>query len=127
MSAEPANLSLSEWDIINVVWAFGPLSAKAVHEILVKKESDHDLDSVKTYLRRMAKKGAVDSVRHGRAYSYYTTCDKKPMVEAHLKKFWQSISIDYQVEALKMLINLSESLDKETRKQSVNFLDQGTH
>ena len=108
---------------MNVVWEYGPLSAKAIHEILKRENAVHDLDSIKTYLLRMSKKGAVDSVRQGRAYSYFAKCEEAPMVLAHLEKFWNSVPKSAQSLALKHIVENTKTMEDKTRSKIISMLD----
>ena len=42
-------LSESEWFVMRAVWEYGPLSAKAICELLRREGRSFDLESVKTY------------------------------------------------------------------------------
>lgn len=84
-------LSPSEWPVMNVVWEHGPIRAKDVHKILQEQGHPHDVDSVKTYLARMMKKGAVSTERAGKAYLYSSIVCRETMVAEEMERTWKKV------------------------------------
>jgi len=91
---------------MNVVWEHGPIRAKSIHRILAEEGHPHDLDSVKTYLARMLKKGAVASTREGKAYLYSSIVSREAMVEAELERCWRKLPVPVRGKAVKHICSM---------------------
>ncbi len=61
----PPKISESEWEIMRLLWEKSPLTANQVHE----KAGIH-LQTAKTFLSRLAKKGAIAFKKSGRSFQY---------------------------------------------------------
>ncbi len=59
-----------EHDVMKVVWASGPCSVEAVHEV-VARTRDVKETTVRTLLRRLEQKGYLRHEADGRAYIYH--------------------------------------------------------
>lgn len=90
-SSRLPKLSEAEWFVMRAVWEYGPLSAKAICELLRREGRDFDLESVKTYLARLHKKGAVGFFRQGRAYCYYSEVNQDAMIRSLARSFWGKV------------------------------------
>src|SRR5688572_27570845 len=72
MAARPARspeLTETEWRVMNVLWASGPATTRAIHE-RVHAETGWAYTTLKTLLERLAAKGAVTAQREGGADVY---------------------------------------------------------
>ena len=61
----PPKISESEWEIMRVLWKKSPLTASQVQE----KTGMH-LQTAKTFLSRLVKKGALSFEKSGRSFQY---------------------------------------------------------
>lgn len=90
----PKQLSLGplESEILNIIWKFGCVSVKDVHEsILADPDRELAYASVTTVLHRLTKKGWLECDKQGRAFYWRPTVTKQQAqaIEAHeqLHKF----------------------------------------
>jgi BlaI family transcriptional regulator, penicillinase repressor len=63
---KPPRISDAEWRIMQVLWADNPLNATEI-----KTRSGFHLQTAKTYLTRLVKKGAIGFKKAGRSYLYH--------------------------------------------------------
>jgi BlaI family transcriptional regulator, penicillinase repressor len=63
-------ISASELEVMDVLWASPGLAASDVHEALGDGR-DWNVRTVKTFLARLVEKGALRTVEDGRRYLYY--------------------------------------------------------
>ena len=61
----PPKISESEWEIMRLLWSKNPLTATQIQE----KTGIH-LQTAKTYLSRLVKKGALAFKKSGRSFQY---------------------------------------------------------
>lgn len=64
------NISETEWEVMKVVWAEGPLSAAEIIATLSTSDPTWHPKTAKTLLNRLVKKKALGYEKHGRAYLY---------------------------------------------------------
>ncbi|MFT5468082.1 MAG: BlaI family penicillinase repressor [Verrucomicrobiales bacterium] len=105
-------LSEAEWFVMKSVWEYGPLSAKAICELLRRDGRETDLESVKTYLARLHKKGAVGFFRQGRAYCYFSEANQDAMIESLSDSFWGKVPRANRGQALLQLCNSTRGLTR---------------
>lgn len=60
----------TEWELMRVLWNRAPLSASDVIASLQSEDASWHPKTVKTFLGRLVKKGALDFEQEGRAYLY---------------------------------------------------------
>ncbi|MEM7602364.1 MAG: BlaI/MecI/CopY family transcriptional regulator [Verrucomicrobiota bacterium] len=85
-------ISEAEWQIMEVVWrAADPMPSE---EILrqVENRSDWSESTMRTFLNRLGKKGAICAVREGRRYLYSPACQREECLRhestAFLKRYF---------------------------------------
>src|SRR5262245_28148977 len=59
----------AEWEVMTVVWQQAPVAASTVAEVLVRKRQ-WSLATVRTLLRRLVNKGALQQKAEGKRYLY---------------------------------------------------------
>ncbi len=106
-------LSPSEWPVMNAVWEHAPIRAKAVHQLLQEQGHPHDVDSVKTYLARMMKKGAVGTEREGKAYLYSPLVDREAMVAEEMQRCWKKVPPVMRAKVVKQVCEMADDIPKE--------------
>lgn len=120
-------ISDSEWEIMKVVWKNHPLTSDAIIAALAGK-TDWSPPTIKTFINRLLKKGALRHEKDGRSYVYYPAIEEKECVIAESKNF---IARVYDGAAALLLANfieekvlsdeeikrLQELLASEVRKQ----------
>ncbi|KRL27143.1 penicillinase repressor [Limosilactobacillus frumenti DSM 13145] len=70
--ADKLEITNAEWRIMRIVWTLGKATSNQVIDILQQK-TDWKPATIKTLLRRLVEKGALQTTRHGRAF-IYTAC-----------------------------------------------------
>ncbi len=85
MSKSVPKISEAEWDVMTVVWEHEPVTAQAVHERLDSK--DWTLRTVKSFLARLVKKGALVYEAEGRRYLYRAKFSREQCVRAASESF----------------------------------------
>lgn len=68
-------ISASELQVMDILWARPGLAASDVHEAL-GDERDWNIRTVKTFLARLVEKGALRTVEDGRRYLYHPAIDE---------------------------------------------------
>ncbi|MCL5770282.1 MAG: BlaI/MecI/CopY family transcriptional regulator [Planctomycetes bacterium] len=63
-------ISEAEWEVIKVVWAKGPCSARDVIATLTRADPTWHPKTIKTFLGRLVAKKALGFRKEGRAYLY---------------------------------------------------------
>ncbi len=70
--AAKLEITNAEWRIMRIIWTLGQATSNQVIDILQQK-TDWKPATIKTLLRRLVEKGALETTRHGRAF-IYTPC-----------------------------------------------------
>lgn len=83
-------ISESEWRIMKLLWKHSPLPAYDIAEEVANSES-WDIRTVKTFLSRLVKKGAISYRKYKNLYLYF------PLVSEESTKLAQSESFLNQV------------------------------
>ena len=83
----PPRISESEWTVMKAVWALAPCTAQQVVESLTKADATCHPKTIKTFLNRLVRKGALDVKKEGRAYSYYPLVSEEECVAAVSESF----------------------------------------
>lgn len=81
----PPKISESEWDVMTAIWERGEVTAQDVHEQLDAK--GWTLRTVKTFLSRLVKKGALGYSTEGRRYRYRALVSREQCVQAASASF----------------------------------------
>ena len=74
-----ARISEAEWTVMEVLWARGPQLAQDVVRVLQEDRPWED-QTIRTLLRRLVKKGAVDTTREGKAFRYRAAVERDDCV-----------------------------------------------
>lgn len=84
-------ISETEWEIMKVIWAHGPLTAAAVLELLRAQDPEWHPKTCKTLLGRLVRKGALGYEEQGRAYLYRAMRSEAECVAAVSESFLQRV------------------------------------
>ena len=74
-----ADISKTEFDVLNALWEKHPASANEIIERLNKHKEWHE-KTVKTLLSRLVKKGAVNFKKDARSYLYFPLLERQSYV-----------------------------------------------
>jgi BlaI family penicillinase repressor len=80
-------ISETEWEVMKVVWAQGPCPAGQVIETLIHRDPTWHPKTVKAFLSRLVRKGALGFKKEGRAYLYRPLVAENDCVDAASESF----------------------------------------
>ena len=76
---------------MKVVWAQSPCSAGQIIEVLVQQDSTWHPKTVKAFLNRLVRKGALGFKKEGRAYFYRPLVKEEDCVAAASESFLERV------------------------------------
>ena len=79
MSSIP-KVSEAEWQVMNVLWEQSPLTVKEIVAMLSKR-TDWHLETIRTLVNRLEKKGAIGYEKQGRRYHYFPRLNRTQCVQ----------------------------------------------
>jgi len=83
-------ISTSEWQVMNVIWEEQPVTANAIIKYL-SKSSDWSAATIRTFLHRLVKKGALDYEKDGNRYLYRADVTKASTIKRASRSFLSSV------------------------------------
>ncbi len=78
MDSNP-KVSEAEWQVMNVLWEKSPQTVREIVEILSQR-TDWQLETIRTLVNRLERKGAIGYEKRGRRYHYYPLLDQEQCV-----------------------------------------------
>jgi BlaI family penicillinase repressor len=84
-------ISDTEWELMKVVWAQAPCSAGQIIEALTSRDSTWHPKTVKAFLNRLVRKGALGFKKEGRAYLYRPLVKEEDCVDAASASFLERV------------------------------------
>lgn len=86
----PPKISSAEWEVMNVLWEKGPLTATEVFEAL---PSGHEWKqkTVNTFLTRLVEKEALSAEKRDRAYVYTAVVTREACVQQESDSFLKRV------------------------------------
>jgi BlaI family transcriptional regulator, penicillinase repressor len=84
-------ISESEWEVMNVVWEQTPCSASQIITALNRRDDAWHPKTVKAFLNRLVKKGALGFKQDGRAYLYHPLVRQSECAEAASRSFLERV------------------------------------
>jgi len=90
MSKVP-RISETEWEVMKVVWAHAPCSAIHIIQTLRQADASWHPRTVKAFLNRLVKKGALGFSKEGRAYVYRPLVRREECVDAASESFLERV------------------------------------
>jgi len=114
-------ISDSEWEVMKVIWKSNPLTAEEIIASLFEK-TDWSPQTIKTFINRLLKKGALGHEKTGRSYTYYPAISEKECILAESKNFIERV---YDGAAAMLFANFIEEkvLSEEEIAQLQNLLE----
>lgn len=79
-------ISDAEWEVMKLIWKDSPLTSEEIVASLSDK-TDWSPATIKTYINRLLKKGALGYEKDGRSYVYHANISEKDCVLAESKNF----------------------------------------
>ena len=89
MSDRP-EISPSEWQVMNAVWENQPVTASVVIEKLASSNS-WTAATIRTFLHRLVKKGALSYEKDGNRYLYRSAISKASTIKHASRSFLSSV------------------------------------
>src|SRR5271165_6848053 len=86
----PPRISSAEWEVMNVIWLKGPLTATEVFEAL-PAGNRWKPKTVNTFLTRLVAKGALAADRKGKAFLYTAQVAREKCIQAESDSFLQRV------------------------------------
>ncbi|MFK7769424.1 MAG: BlaI/MecI/CopY family transcriptional regulator [Mariniblastus sp.] len=83
-------ISLSEWQVMNAVWDGQPITAREIIN-LVGPANDWTPATVRTFLHRLVKKGALKTEEDGNRYLYSSAIPKSKTIKQASRSFLASV------------------------------------
>ena len=83
-------ISDAEWEVMKLVWKKNPLSSEEIVTSLSVK-MDCSAPTIKTYINRLLKKGALGYQKSGRNYLYYPLLSEKDCIRAESDSFLKRV------------------------------------
>jgi BlaI family transcriptional regulator, penicillinase repressor len=79
-------ISEAEWEVMGVVWEQAPVTASTIMEV-VEPKREWTLATVRTLLRRLVNKGAVEQRLEGKRYLYTSRLSREECVKRESDSF----------------------------------------
>lgn len=89
MNAIP-KISESEWEVMKLLWNKNPLTSEEIINCL-NEDKNWTKQTIKTFIIRLTKKGAVGYKKEGRMYKYFPLVDEKDCRRYENKSFLQKV------------------------------------
>ncbi|WP_061320156.1 BlaI/MecI/CopY family transcriptional regulator [Clostridium botulinum] len=83
-------ISAAEWEVMKLLWKESPLTSEKIINSLTEK-MDWSTQTVKTFITRLLKKGAIGFEKVGRAYNYYPLISEDECIKAENQSFLQKV------------------------------------
>ena len=115
-------ISNAEWQVMNVVWKSQPVTANEVIQQL-SEVNDWSPATIRTFLHRLVKKGALNYEATGNRYHYRAAFSKNSMVK-HAGKTFSSSVFGGEVGALLTHFVKSSKLSQDEIDQLRELLQQ---
>ena len=84
-------ISETEWEVMKVVWAQAPSSAGQIIAALMRQDHTWHPKTVKAFLNRLVRKGALGFKKEGRAYLYRPVVKEEDCVAAASASFLERV------------------------------------
>ena len=83
-------ISQSEWQVMNVIWQQQPVTASEIIKTL-SGPSGWTAATIRTFLHRLVKKGALDFEQQGNRYVYRAAITRRASIKQAGKSFLKSV------------------------------------
>lgn len=122
MSNKLPKISEAEWEVMKVLWSSAPLTSNEVIKALDKSKT-WSPKTIRTLIKRLVEKKALDYKREGKSYSYYPLVKEEECVKAETQSFLKRM---YGGAVKPMLVHFlkDEKLSKEEIEELKMILDE---
>ncbi|MGI6435253.1 MAG: BlaI/MecI/CopY family transcriptional regulator [Syntrophomonadaceae bacterium] len=115
-------ISDAEWEVMKLAWKKSPISSEEIISSLSAKMNCSN-QTIKTFINRLLKKGALGYQKSGRSYSYYPLISEKECIRAESSSFLEKV-YDGAVGLLFSNFIEAESLSEEEIERLQKLLDK---
>ena len=105
----------AEWEVMAVVWDQSPVAASTVVEV-VEDRKQWTLATVRTLLRRLVNKGALQQETEGKRYIYTPLISMAECVQRESESFLDRVLGRAPSEAILHLVKRAELSDKDIQE-----------
>ena len=79
-------ISESEWEVMKIIWEKNPITSEKIIYSLQDKVTWTE-QTIKTFINRLVKKGAIGFEKSGRCYQYYPLISQKKCIKQESSSF----------------------------------------
>ena len=115
------DISQAEWLVMNIIWDRQPINASEIIKALA--DQPWTSQTIRTFLHRLVKKGALEFEQEGNRYLYSAAIKRRASVKTASKSFLKSV-FDGQTGPLITHFVKSEKLSAEEIQQLRDLLDE---
>lgn len=112
----------AELSVLQVLWQHGPLTIRAIAEILEPERVDGYYSTVKKLLERLDAKGFVQREAHGIAFLYEAAIDRDDLVGRRLQEVAETLCEGSLTPLLTQLAQ-HHDLNKKQQKALMDLID----
>ena len=118
---DQVDISQAEWLVMNIIWDRQPINASEIIKALA--DQPWTSQTIRTFLHRLVKKGALDFEKEGNRYVYSAAIKRRASVKTASKSFLKAV-FDGQTGPLITHFVKSEKLSAEEIQQLRDLLDE---
>lgn len=83
-------ISEAEWEVMKLIWKTSPLTSEKIIESLSDK-MNWSTQTIKTFITRLIKKGAIGFEKSGRVYNYYPVISENECIKSENETFLKKV------------------------------------
>lgn len=83
-------ISEAEWEVMKLIWKTSPLTSEKIIESLSDK-MNWSTQTIKTFITRLIKKGAIGFKKSGRVYNYYPLISENECIKSENETFLKKV------------------------------------
>ena len=120
---KPAGVTDAELAVLKVLWARGPLTAKAITEVLYPDGAESEFAAVHSFLQRLERKGLVSRDRSSFVHVFSPTVSHADILGQELGAVVERLGVDSIAPLLMQLID-QKRLSRKEAAQIRKLLDK---
>ena len=113
MIKKPAGVTDAELVVLKVLWARGPLTAKAITEVVYPDGAESEFAAVHSFLQRLERKGLVARDRSSFVHVFSSTASQADILEQELKTLAERLGAGSIAPLIMQLIDQKRLSRKE--------------
>lgn len=83
-------VSEAEWEVMKLIWKISPLTSEKIIDSLSDK-MNWSTQTIKTFITRLIKKGAIGFEKSGRIYNYYPLISENECIKSENETFLKKV------------------------------------